>query len=174
MSRNSRFKKGSSGNPRGRPRKSRGQGTVYDVILDQRIAGSIDGAPDELTPEEAIEQQLLKNAFDGKAMAIRKVVKMIEKWQSALSGHKVDVPPKITDVERFSSDSANDALLILEIAAPDMRVGGVRWNISTWATQAALSRPGRKKFNAKQVREIKYFTFHPHKLRWPKGRINDE
>lgn len=37
--------------------------------------------------------------------------------------------------------------------------------------QAALSRPGRRKFAEKDVKDIKFFTFDPETLRWPRGRI---
>lgn len=174
MSKDTRFSKGRSGNPKGRPRKNCEEGTVYDVILDQRLAGTIDGVTEQLTPEEAIEQQLLKDAFAGKTMAIRKVLKMIEKRQSALSTRKSDKWPVLPSIDRFSSGSANEALRILELAAPDERVGNVRWNIANWAAQAALSRPGRRKFTAAQKKEIEFFTRDAHLLRWPAGRIDDD
>ncbi|WP_421992475.1 DUF5681 domain-containing protein [Qipengyuania sp.] len=173
MSKDTRFRKGRSGNPKGRPRKSAG-GAPFDIILDKRIPGVVNGEQRELTAEEAMQRQTLKDAFAGKRLAIRRVLKWIEERDAFLNRKRGKVFPVRKLVLHYSSDNANAALDILGIAEPDMRVGGVRWNVHTWATQAALSRPGRRKFNAKQVKDIKFFTFHPHKLRWPKGRIYDE
>ncbi len=174
MSKNGRFEKGTSGNSKGRPKKQRDQGTVYDVILDQYVTGTIEGLSEELTTEEAIEQRLLKDAFAGKAMAMRKVLAMIEKWQAALSKPKTRERPVLPDIERFSSASANEALSILGIAEPHNEMGEVRWSISNWAVQAALSRPGRRKYSAAQRRDIELFTCDAELLRWPAGRIDDE
>ena len=44
-----------------------------------------------------------------------------------------------------------------------------RWFLETWATQAALSRPGRRKFERKDIEDIKFFTADSDTLRWPKG-----
>ena len=47
-----------------------------------------------------------------------------------------------------------------------------RIKVHAWATQAALSRPGRKKFTPRDVVDnIKFFTFDSDTLRWPKARI---
>lgn len=61
-------------------------------------------------------------------------------------------------------------MLILGIAAPDPEFLS-RWKVSTWATQAALSRPGRRTFTDKDVKDIEFFTSDPGTLRWPRGRI---
>ncbi|MEO0419071.1 MAG: DUF5681 domain-containing protein [Pseudomonadota bacterium] len=174
MSKDTRFKKGKSGNPKGRPRKPNADQWVYDAILEKRLTGTIDGVVEELTPEEAVEQRILKDAFAGKAMAIRKILKMIEEWQSALSTRKSRDRPVLPDIERFSSDSANEALQILEIAAPHKDMPEVRWNISRWAVQAALSRPGRCKYTASQRQNIELFTCDGETLHWPAGRIDDD
>ena len=42
--------------------------------------------------------------------------------------------------------------------------------LAVWATQAALSRPGRRKFQDRKVSDIKLFTRDADTLRWPKGR----
>ncbi len=146
----------------------------YDVILDQTLTTGQDGKAIELSLEEALEQQLLKEALAGKPMATRKVLQMIEEREEAFNKGKAESNIDVTHELHYSPDNANEALRILGIAEPDMRVGGVRWNIHTWATQAALSRPGRKKFTPRQKKDIDFFTFHPEELRWPKGRIDDE
>ena len=174
MTKDTRFQKGKSGNPRGRPRQNAAKRSSFDIIFDKRISGIVNGQKRELTAEQALQRQTLNDAFAGKRLAIRKVLKWIEERDAILKRNRKTVFPVRKMVLHYSSGNINAALDILGIAEPDRRVGGVRWNVHTWATQAALSRPGRKKFGPKQVKDIKFFTFHPHKLRWPRGRINDE
>lgn len=74
----------------------------------------------------------------------------------------------------YSSDNANEAMRLLGIADHDQEFGGRRWKLSTWAAQAALSRPGRRKLEDKDIKDITTFTFDSHKLRWPKGARGGE
>jgi hypothetical protein len=104
-------------------------------------------------------------------MAIRQVLRMIEKREAALA-RKNGVPgmAPIKHERHYSSDNANEAMRILGIADNDPTHPN-RIKVHAWATQAALSRPGRKKFIPRDVDNIKSFTFDSDTLRWPKGRI---
>ena len=42
--------------------------------------------------------------------------------------------------------------------------------LATWATQAALSRPGRRQLSDKDVDDIKRQTVEPERLKWPRKR----
>lgn len=103
-------------------------------------------------------------------MAIRKVLKMIEKRERTLEKKNAAPRHKIEVKTHHHADNANEALRILGIAEPESEFP-TRWKVHTWATQAALSRPGRKKFERRQVDQIKFFTFDPDTLNWPQGRI---
>ena len=170
MSRDTRFKPGQSGNPKGRPKKPRRPHlSAFEIVLDKRLTATVGGKERELTVEEVLQQQTLKDALAGKRMAIRTVLKMIEKREWALSKkHRpVTRPPK--HKTHHTSDNADAAMRILGIADQDPEFPS-RIKLHTWATQAALSRPGRKPFAAKDVSNIKFFTFDANDLRWPKGR----
>ncbi|WFL77810.1 DUF5681 domain-containing protein [Altererythrobacter arenosus] len=81
-----RFQKGQSGNPRGRPpRPRRPNISAFEIVLDKRLTTTVGGNERELTVEEVLQQQTLKDALAGKRMAIRKVLKMIEKREAALA-----------------------------------------------------------------------------------------
>lgn len=170
MSKDTRFKLGQSGNPKGRPRKPRRPNvSAFEIVLDKRLMATFGGKERELTVEEVLQQQTLKDALAGKRMAIRKVLKMIEKREVALA-KKNKVPRSPVRMERhYDPDSANEALRILDIAAPDPTHPG-RWKVNAWATQAALSRPGRRKYAERETSDIEFFTFDPETLRWPSGR----
>ncbi len=167
----SRFQPGKSGNPKGRPRKPRRPNvSAFEIILDKTLVITQNGKSREATVEEALQQQALKDALAGKRMAIRKVVKMIEKREVELAKKNAGPRHKIEIKHHHDSDNANEALRILGIAEPESKFP-TRWKVHAWPTQAALSRPGRKKFDRREVDSIKFFTFDPDTLKWPRGKI---
>jgi hypothetical protein len=164
-----RFKPGQSGNPNGRPRKPRRPDvSAFEIVLDKRMTATIGGKERELTIEEVLQQQTLKDALAGKRMAIRKVLKMIEKREAALAKRSPAQRHPVKFELHHCADNANEAMRILGIAEPDAEFPS-RWKVHSWATQAALSRPGNRKFDEKDVKDIKFFTFISEKLRWPRG-----
>ncbi|MFZ1741711.1 MAG: DUF5681 domain-containing protein [Pontixanthobacter sp.] len=167
----SRFQPGQSGNPKGRPPKPRRPNiSAFEIILDKTLTITQNGKARAAIVEEALQQQALKDALAGKRMAIRKVLKMIEAREKAL-GHKNAVPRRRVELKHHHlAKNANEALRILGIAKPEPDFPS-RWKVHAWATQAALRRPGRKKFEQSEVDSIKFFTFDSDTLKWPRGRI---
>ena len=135
------------------------------------MTATIGGKERELTVEEVLQQQTLKEALAGKRMAVRKLLKMIETREVALA-RKYETRPAPVIVElHHHADNANEALHILGIAEPEPEPEmPTRWKLHNWATQAAISRPGNRKFAEKDVKNIEFFTFDAHTLRWPRGR----
>lgn len=167
----SRFKPGQSGNPKGRPPKNqRPNISAFEIVLDKRMTATIGGRERELTVDEALQQQTLKDALAGKRMAIRKVLRMIAKREAALAKKNGDQRPSITVERHHAADNANEAMRILGIAGPDPAFEG-RWKLNAWATQAALSRLGKRDLTEINVRNIRFFTFDAETLRWPRGRV---
>jgi Family of unknown function (DUF5681) len=164
-----RFRKGTSGNSKGRP-KSRGASSTsaFDIIMDRTLTVTQGGKPREVTLEEALQHRTYQDAIKGNRAAQREVLKMIakrEKWLAAkrpVSGFKILTEPE-------DPDNANEALLLLGIAERD--TWGLR--LQPWAVQAALSRPGRRRLSARDVSEIKRCTRDAETLRWPAG-VRDE
>jgi len=165
-----RFQTGQSGNPAGRPKKRRPHVSAFDIIFDKTLTVTQGDRERELTVDEALQLQTYQAALKGSRMAIRKVLKMIEKREGALAKKAKPASHPIKIETHHCADNANEALRILAIASDDPNHPS-RMKIHTWAAQAALSRPGRKKFSAKDVDEIKFFTFDSEKLRWPRGRV---
>ena len=80
-----RFKKGQSGNPAGRPKKRRPNVSAFDIIFDKVLTVNQGGKQRELTVDEALQLQTYQAALGGGKMAIRQVLKMIEKRETALA-----------------------------------------------------------------------------------------
>ena len=166
----SRFKKGQSGNPAGRPRARRPHNSAFDIIFDKTLKVTQGGVERELTVDEGLQLQTYQAALKGSRMAVRAVLKMIEKREKALAKRTPSQRRPYQIEYEYDSDNANAAMLILGIAEYDGPGDGRRMRVATWAAQAGLSRPGRKPLTEKEVRDVKFFTLEPDKLKWPKGR----
>ena len=70
-----RFKKGVSGNPRGRPKRTRNIDTLIDRELDQPILLKEAGQEVRLRKREAIVKRLVNNALKGDTRSIEYLVK---------------------------------------------------------------------------------------------------
>jgi uncharacterized protein DUF5681 len=61
----SRFKKGQSGNPKGRPRESKSWDTLIDKELNARVVVHKDGRRKKISKREAIATQVVNKAVSG-------------------------------------------------------------------------------------------------------------
>jgi hypothetical protein len=173
----SQFRKGQSGNPRGRPRKAENSASssAFDVIVDKTLTITRNGVPQEVSVEEALQHRTYRDAIAGNRSARREVLKMIAKREQALA--KMAPPPKVkvTTAQEGDPDNANAALLILGIASRDPKDYGPndqyeRLQLEPWAVQAALGRRrGGSKLEEKDIQEIRRCTRDPDSLRWPRG-----
>ena len=173
-----RFQSGQSGNPAGRPKKRRPHVSAFDVIFDKTLAVTQNGVERELTVDEALQLRTYQAALKGSKMAVRAVLKMIEKRETALAARapKPELPKLNPYKLVYDSDSANEAMKLLGIAAIDEAPQGVGWGhrrlkLETWAAQAAISRPGRASLSEKDIKDIKLLTRSPEKLKWPRNRV---
>jgi hypothetical protein len=169
-----RFAKGQSGNPAGRPRKRRPHVSAFDIIFDKTLTVTQNGVERELTVDEALQIQTYQAALKGSRMAIRAVLKMIEKREVALAKQ---APPPNNPMKPlgiiYDSDSANDGMHLLGITAfDDSEVGWWkdRPKLATWVTQAAISRPGRRTLDDKTLADARRSTINPDRVKWPRTR----
>lgn len=169
-----RFVKGHSGNPNGRPRKRRPNVSAFDIIIDKRLSVTQGGVERELSVAEVLEWQTYQAALKGSRLAIRSVLRMIEKREDALAKLDPAPAPKSTVTLEFDADNANEPMFLLGVAeyGPPAVGGGLatsQMKLATWAAQAAISRPGRRRLTEKCVERIKKHSIDPQKLKWPRG-----
>ena len=171
---NGRFVKGQSGNPSGRPKARRPHISAFDIIFDKTLTATQNGVERELTVDEALELQTYQAALKGNRMAVRTVLKMIEKREVALRKLRPTETrkPKPTRIEH-PSDSADEAMKLLGIICRNPKFGhdgGPRpFVVETWAAQAAVSRPGRSKLNDQERENLDLFIKDYSKLQWSLG-----
>jgi Family of unknown function (DUF5681) len=169
-----RWQKGQSGNLAGRPAKRRPHISAFDIIFDKSLTVTHNGVERALTVDEALQMQTYQAALKGKAMAIRQVLKMIERREVALG--PPDRPAEEMKLEiEHDSDNANEAMLLLGILeyGPPLGGGGPgtrRRMLATWAAQAAISRPGRRRLIDKEIEDLKRDVIDFEKLKWPRRR----
>lgn len=171
-----RFVKGQSGNPSGRPKARRPNISAFDIIFDKTLIATQNGVERELTVDEALELQTYQAALKGNRMAVRTVLKMIEKREVAL---KKAAPPPVRKYRphllEYDADNAEEAMRLLRISCPNPQqsdsTGPRPWLVDTWAAQAAISRPGRTKLDDRRQDDLNLFIKDFLKLRWPRGRI---
>lgn len=170
-----RFVKGQSGNPNGRPRKRRPNVSAFDIVFDKRLTITENGVERELTVDEALQLQTYQAALKGSKLAVRQVLKMIEKREKAFQAKatKIESKPSAIAVS-YDSDSANEAMLLLDILCcnpdPLMRDGPRPLLVQPWAVQAALSRPGRRKSETAGGRDLNLFVRDFESVRMPRRR----
>ena len=159
-----RFAKGRSGNPAGRPR-GRHREAPYEAILGQMVTVREGGASRRVTAAEAFLLQLTKRALEGDGAAARASLAMIEEARKRHSAGE-DRINAIVRVIVFPG-SVTTALEPLRMAKKlDPYRETAQMALEPWLVEAALARLGRILSPAEQ-RTIVNATRTPRKVRWP-------
>ena len=174
---NTRFRKGVSGNPSGRPRKERraNPASAFAVVIDRTLTITQDGKSREVTVEEALWHKTYQYAIAGSRSAQREVLKMIAKREAHLNARKGKprIAPVDVKIEYSGPADADEALLILGIAThhlarEDCGEDRERLLLEPWAVQAALNRRrGGGKLTEQESEEIQRCTRNAETLCWP-------
>ena len=167
----SRFEKGQSGNPSGRPKARRPHNSAFDIIFDKTLTVTQGSVERELTVDEGLQLQTYQAALKGSKMSVRAVLKMIETREVALAKRSPSLVRPVRLEHEYDSDNANQAMLILGIAQYVGLASEHQWmRLSPWAAQAAISRPGQRRLTENELNDLRFFTSEPEKLKWPKRR----
>ena len=102
-----RFRPGTSGNPKGRPRKAaKATASPFDILVDRTLTITRHGRPAVVTVEEALQHRTYQDAIAGKRMAQHEVLKWIRKreaWRAAQDAGR----PRGTIASLVSEDPTN-------------------------------------------------------------------
>lgn len=160
-----RFKKGQSGNPRGRPRGSK-KDIPYDAVLGQMVTIREEGRARKVTAAEAFLLKLAKQGLEGNGAAARASLRAIE--EARVRGISREDDEDILIVRVIAKDfGANDAMQSLRMARIlDRYRPTVRMKLEPWIVEMALNRLAEP-LAPEQQRVVLSATRTPHKVAWP-------
>ncbi|OBX18473.1 hypothetical protein A9995_10865 [Erythrobacter sp. QSSC1-22B] len=160
-----RFAKGKSGNPKGRP-KNRHREMPYDAVLGQMVTIREDGRERRVTAAEAFLLQLTQKGLAGDSAAARSSLEAIEAARAARGEDHEPLKVIILKPIRSGADSILDTLDLARLKYPTDEKRA-RWEISPWIVEAALERMGSRKLSKEEQGEVWRNTHSPQRVKWP-------
>ena len=160
-----RFRKGKSGNPRGRPRNRRRE-IPYDTVLGQMVTNREDGRERRVTAAEAFLLQLTQKGLAGDSAAARASLDAIEGARCTLSDDYAGLSKIIMHSIGSGADAIIDKLGIAFHKFPTDEAR-TRWELNPWIVEAALERLGDRHLSEDEQREVWSATRTPIKVSWP-------
>jgi hypothetical protein len=159
-----RFTKGQSGNPGGRPRGRRSE-APYETVLGQTVTIREGGVERRVPAAEAFLLQLAKRGLEGDGAAAQVTLAVIEEVTERSSTHQSF--PTVIVRTSVAPGSVTSALTPLRMARKlDPYRETARMALEPWLVEVALARLDRKLSPADQRIVVKA-TRTPHRVRWP-------
>jgi hypothetical protein len=161
----SRFRKGQSGNPKGRPRGRRSE-LPYEAVLGQEVIIRENGRERRVTAAEAFILQLTKRGLEGDSAAARAAIDVI----GDIRGTHPSVPRrlKMIVISIVSPGSVSSAVECLRIGTKlDRYRETARILLEPWIVEAALARFGEKQLTPEEQEIVLKATRTPTRVRWP-------
>ncbi len=166
-----RFRKGQSGNPKGRPRKSAAPPSSFEIVRDRVLTVTLGGVQHQMPLEDALHERIYEQALAGKAMARRKLIRMIQDRDRARAERAPPPPPVAVRIEPTDPENTFEALQILGIAHPDpfwsQHGDQTGLLLEPWAVQLAINRRRRRQWSDQEISDVERLTDKSETLCWP-------
>lgn len=160
-----RFRKGQSGNPRGRP-KGRHRQLPYDTVLGQMVTIREDGVERQVTAAEAFLLHITKRGLEGDGPAARAAMAAIEESRALQRPQRSDISVVTWTV--VGVGRVNSAMRKLKMARKlNPYSEHAKMELEPWIVQQALDRLGPRRLTVDEQRTVVAATRTPTKVRWP-------
>lgn len=159
-----RFKKGTSGNPKGRP-LGRHRSVPYDTLLGQMVTIREDGRTRRVTAAEAFMLQLTRKGLQGDSASARASLAAIETAKQRTG------PQGPNEILRIIFMSFGIGTVLSHLGMGIKKHGRdkdrVRWELNPWIIEAALDRMGNRQLTPDEQRVVWQAARTPDKVNWP-------
>jgi hypothetical protein len=161
-----RFKKGQSGNPKGRPRGRRNT-PPHDAVLRQQVVIREDGVERRVSAAEAFLLQMAKRGLEGESAAARHTLAALAEARAA-RGTTDDEAVRVIILSFVAVGSVGSAACRLGMTKRlDRYRPTARIVIEPWLVELALARLGDRQLTIAEQREVVSATRTPRKVIWP-------
>lgn len=143
----SRFAKGESGNPAGRPKGTRKSNSLSDIIHTM-VSVNVDGVSRKMPLNEATVMRLFQSALNGNTAAARLVLQLIEKAEAKKIDEESPTGGMMPPIGRIilagpDFEGCSEALRRLDV----IQANDKAYLIQSWVVEAALARKSRAHFS---------------------------
>lgn len=161
-----RFRKGQSGNPRGRPRGSK-RSAPYETVLGQAVTVREDGKTRRMTAAEAFLLHITRRGLEGDGAAARAAMAAIEEARARRAPGE-DERIQVIIWRGIAPGAVNTAMLPLRMAVTlDSCRETARTVIEPWLVEAALARLGERRLTLGEQALVWETARTPWKVKWP-------
>ncbi len=99
-----RFRKGQSGNPKGRPKGTRNRKSIVREIMERRVTVRENGISRTVTVADAAIEKLIAKSLNGTVNDLVKTIQLFAKYVPEKFEDEKDVAPSVINVHFLESD----------------------------------------------------------------------